>query len=156
MGDLLELIASGRRFSVARFLAVTAPFFFSSVLISNVAFAADSESSRTEHVRKDSNSASSKTQTPDEGDPQKKLKIVQSALLMLLGIVFVGMVLLSLVILWGVRVRRNAKKSLPTQKALDELWYLKPEKKKASAEMVRDADDESGSDDPDVNDSDQS
>lgn len=58
-------------------------------------------------------------------DPEMK-KWVWQAFLMLAGIIVGGTLLLLVVVLWGNRTRRLARKPLPTVARRDELWFLKP------------------------------
>ncbi|HEY3965038.1 MAG TPA: hypothetical protein VGM05_10850 [Planctomycetaceae bacterium] len=58
-------------------------------------------------------------------DPELK-RWVWQALLMLGGIIVVGTLLLMVVVMWGNRTRRLARKPLPQIAKRDELWFLKP------------------------------
>ena len=58
-------------------------------------------------------------------DPELK-KWVWQAVVMLGGIIVVGTFLLLVVVLWGNRTRRLARKPLPAVARRDELWFLKP------------------------------
>lgn len=42
------------------------------------------------------------------------------------GIIFGGVILLALVVMWGNRTRRLARSPLPPVAKRDELWFLKP------------------------------
>ena len=42
------------------------------------------------------------------------------------GIVFGGVILLALVVMWGNRTRRLARSPLPPIAKRDDLWFLKP------------------------------
>lgn len=59
-------------------------------------------------------------------DPQLKKKAVWLAFAMWAGIVFGGVILLALVVMWGNRTRRLARSPLPPIAKRDELWFLKP------------------------------
>lgn len=58
-------------------------------------------------------------------DPELKNWIWQ-AFLMLAGIIIGGTMLLVIIVMWGNRVRRFARKPPPTIAKRDELWFLKP------------------------------
>jgi heme/copper-type cytochrome/quinol oxidase subunit 2 len=58
-------------------------------------------------------------------DPQKK-NAVWLAFMMWAGIIFGGVILLALVVMWGNRTRRLARSPLPLVAKRDELWFLKP------------------------------
>ncbi len=51
-----------------------------------------------------------------------------AAALLLVGIAVVGLILILLILLWGVRVRRVMRTRLPPTGRQDELWYLRPNK----------------------------
>ena len=55
-------------------------------------------------------------------------EVITAAMLVIAGVAFLGLMLVGLTILWGVRVRRLARRPLPEQSPIDELWYLKPRK----------------------------
>ena len=59
---------------------------------------------------------------------QQRRRIVTVAFYLLGGVLFVGLMLIALTVLWGIRTRRVARKPLPTQSPGDPLWYLRPEK----------------------------
>ena len=59
-------------------------------------------------------------------DPQLKKNAVWLALMMWAGIIFGGVILLALVVMWGNRTRRLARSPLPPVAKRDELWFLKP------------------------------
>ena len=61
--------------------------------------------------------------------PQKEhQEVITAAMLVIAGVACMGLMLIGLTILWGVRVRRLARQPLPEQSPIDELWYLKPKK----------------------------
>lgn len=72
--------------------------------------------------------------TPDETpsktelSEQQRRRIVTAAFYVLGGILFVGLMLIVLTVLWGSRTRRVARKPLPEQSPGDPLWYLRPDK----------------------------
>jgi len=59
---------------------------------------------------------------------EQQRRVVTAGMLLLVGIAFVGLLLVGLTIVWGSRVRRLARRPLPEQSPVDELWYLKPKK----------------------------
>ena len=59
-------------------------------------------------------------------DPQLKKNAVWLAFMMWTGIIFGGVILLALVVMWGNRTRRLARSPMPTVAKRDELWFLKP------------------------------
>jgi hypothetical protein len=59
-------------------------------------------------------------------DPDLKKNAVWLALMMWGGIIFGGVILLTLVVMWGNRTRRLARSPLPPVAKRDELWFLKP------------------------------
>lgn len=63
---------------------------------------------------------------PDE----RQRRVVTAGMLLLVGIAFVGLLLVGLTIIWGSRVRRLARRPLPEQSPVDDLWYLKPSKQR--------------------------
>ena len=66
-------------------------------------------------------------------DRTQRQRVVTVAIYLLGGIVVGGLALIGLVLLWGVRMRRIARPSLPEQTEVDELWYLKPKKRKPTS-----------------------
>ena len=63
---------------------------------------------------------------PDEkGGPEQLATI---ALYLLVAVTVLAVSMLILVMLWGVRVRRQIRKPLPAIKPTDPLWYLKAKK----------------------------
>lgn len=64
--------------------------------------------------------------TPVVIDPHLKKNAVWLALIMWAGIIFGGVILLALVVMWGNRTRRLARSPLPPVAKRDELWFLKP------------------------------
>ena len=63
---------------------------------------------------------------PVASDPQLKKHAVWLAFAMWAGIIFGGVILLALVVMWGNRTRRLARSPLPPVAKRDELWFLKP------------------------------
>ncbi len=59
---------------------------------------------------------------PDAGEPER---LVTIAIYLLIAVTVAIVSLLILVILWGARVRRQARKPLPSTTPNDPLWYLK-------------------------------
>lgn len=64
--------------------------------------------------------------SPIATDPELKKNAVWLALMMWAGIIFGGVILLTLVVMWGNRTRRLARSPLPPVAKRDELWFLKP------------------------------
>ena len=90
------------------------------------------------------------TDPAEKPDRTKRHRVITVAIYLLGGIVVGGLSLIGLVLLWGVRMRRIARPSLPEQTDVDELWYLKPKKKKPTSGLsdvhdVQPNEDESGS-----------
>jgi hypothetical protein len=67
-------------------------------------------------------------------DPLMKKKAVWLAFAMWAGIIFGGVILLALVVMWGNRTRRLARSPLPPIAKRDELWFLKPKPSADDAE----------------------
>lgn len=61
-------------------------------------------------------------------DEQTRKQWAASAVMMLVGVLFLGVMLLVLVMRWGYVARKLARKPLPPTTRGDELWYLKPPK----------------------------
>jgi hypothetical protein len=61
-------------------------------------------------------------------DAQSKREALSFGLVMLAGIILGGAMLLVLVVVWGNRARRLARRPLPPVSQRDELWFLKPKK----------------------------
>jgi hypothetical protein len=59
---------------------------------------------------------------------RSKQEALSFALVMLAGIIMGGAMLLILVLVWGNRARRLARRPLPPVSRRDELWFLKPTK----------------------------
>lgn len=65
-------------------------------------------------------------ETEDETEKQQRALI---GLMALCGILIGGLGFLAVVMIWGARLRRMARRELPQQKTLqNELWFLKPPK----------------------------
>ena len=79
------------------------------------------ENSDSPAVNESADSAS-----PIVTDPDLKKHAVWLALMMWAGIIFGGVILLALVVMWGNRTRRLARSPLPPVAKRDELWFLKP------------------------------
>lgn len=62
--------------------------------------------------------------TPEQREDRKQMLPV--IWLLLIGVAILGGILILLVILFGSRVRRIARKPLPAAPLRDPLWYLKP------------------------------
>lgn len=71
---------------------------------------------------------------PTATDPLLKKKAVWLAFAMWAGIIFGGVILLALVVMWGNRTRRLARSPLPPIAKRDELWFLKPKPSADDAE----------------------
>ncbi len=61
-------------------------------------------------------------------DAAAKKQALSFGLVMLAGIIVGGTMLLVLVVVWGNRTRRLARRPLPPVSKRDELWFLKPKK----------------------------
>lgn len=60
---------------------------------------------------------------------EEKQRRAMAGLLALCGILIGGLMFVVLVMVWGARLRRLARRELPAQKTLqNELWFLKPPK----------------------------
>ncbi len=57
-----------------------------------------------------------------------------AGLLILVGVASAGLMLLALVVIWGRRVRRMTRKTLPKHSQVDDLWYLRPSKQTLASE----------------------
>lgn len=80
--------------------------------------------------------ASSNTAPAENFGRKQRQRNVAVALVMLVGIMFVGLALIALTILWGFRVRRIARAPLPKRKPVDPLWYLRPEKNRSQTDSA--------------------
>ena len=78
-------------------------------------------------------------------DPQLKKNAVWLAFMMWGGIIFGGVILLTLVVMWGNRTRRLARSPLPPVAKRDELWFLKPKPPAADADPAGPSDSGSNS-----------
>ena len=73
----------------------------------------------------------------DSRDEEKQRKAM-AGLLALCGILIGGLMFVVLVMIWGARLRRLARRELPAQKTLqNDLWFLKPPKSPPEAEGTR-------------------
>lgn len=61
-------------------------------------------------------------------DREHQKRVVRAAGYVLLVILGLGAALIGLVVLWGRRMRRMARKPARRQSAPDQLWYLRPKK----------------------------
>ena len=88
--------------------------------------------------------ASNSTAENKQAGESERQRNAVSAMLALLGIVIVGVAFLSLVVLWGHRIRRMAREPIAKQSRPDELWYLKPRKqaRKSDSDEPSDSADE--------------
>jgi len=66
---------------------------------------------------------------------RQRRRVVTAAFYVLGGILFVGVLLIALTVLWGSRTRRVARKPLPEASPDDPLWYLRPDKKITASEV---------------------
>ena len=58
-------------------------------------------------------------------DDEEKQRAATAAVYLAAGVAFVGILLIALVLIWGVRVRRLARTRVPSQSHPDPLWYLR-------------------------------
>jgi hypothetical protein len=79
---------------------------------------------------------SADSDSPMAIDPELKKHAVWLALLMWAGIIFGGVILLALVVMWGNRTRRLARSPLSPVAKRDELWFLKPKPPADDAEGI--------------------
>ena len=77
-------------------------------------------------------------------DLQRKKNALWLAFMMWAGVIFGGVILLTLVVMWGNRTRRLARSPLPPIAKRDELWFLKPKPPAGNADNTLPSD--SGSD----------
>jgi len=81
-----------------------------------------------EDVSSDNAAPKSKPQHSQQPSPQKRQegkKAASVAMLLLVGVMVVGILLVSCTMLWGYRLRRIARTKQPARTEFDELWYLK-------------------------------
>ncbi len=64
----------------------------------------------------------------EKANRHSKRRVATVAVYLLVGVAFVGLALLGLIVLWGNRLRRIARKLPPRQSQTDEFWYLRPKK----------------------------
>jgi hypothetical protein len=79
-----------------------------------------------------------KAEAPADGEPVKepvdertaeKRRQAMAGLMAVSGILITGVMFLAVVVIWGARLRRLARRELPTQTTLqNDLWFLKPPK----------------------------
>ena len=75
------------------------------------------------------NADTAEVAVPVDDREAEKQRRAMAGLLALCGIVIGGLMFLVLVMVWGARLRRLARRELPAQKTLqNELWFLKPPK----------------------------
>lgn len=55
----------------------------------------------------------------------EKQRAATAAVYLAVGVAFVGILLIALVLIWGIRVRRLARRRVPSQSLPDPLWYLR-------------------------------
>ena len=66
---------------------------------------------------------------PSEDRTAEKRRKAMAGLMALAGILIGGVMFLAVVIIWGARLRRMARRQLPPQTTLqNDLWFLKPSK----------------------------
>ncbi|HLJ09668.1 MAG TPA: hypothetical protein VKU82_00690 [Planctomycetaceae bacterium] len=107
----------------ARFAAIAAGLCLIAALAAQAAERAGDESSvgdsaRVAEIADDSGAL--------DRPPEKRS--VSLALFMLGGIIVAGTLLLALVVMWGNRTRRLARRPLPGVSKRDDLWFLRPAK----------------------------
>jgi hypothetical protein len=76
----------------------------------------------------------------DESARIKQKQALQAATLLLVGITFVGVATIVILLLWGVRVRRLARRHLKPSSRVDEHWYLKGESSNSANESRQSSD----------------
>ena len=83
------------------------------------------QESRTPAVQSDT-----RRDTPREPNRERRKRIVQLAGYLLLLLALSGLLLVTVIVLWGFRARRVVRKPLPQVSPVDELWYLRPKQPK--------------------------
>ena len=68
------------------------------------------------------------TEAANAPTPAQREQIATVAVTMLAAILFGAIFLLALILIWGRRLRRLARASTPKPTAVNETWYLKPDK----------------------------
>lgn len=85
------------------------------------------EAATAEDTPKADESAAVFKVVPPPAEEHKK-QVVTVGMLVLVGVVLIGLMLIGMTIAWGSRVRKIARKPLPSQSPVDDLWYLKAKK----------------------------
>lgn len=85
---------------------------------------------------------------PSTAKEEHKKQLVTVGMLLLVGVSLIGMILIGMTIAWGGRLRRIARKPLPPQSPVDELWYLKAKKNPSAAGASKDDSPDAGSESP--------
>lgn len=89
-----------------------------------------------------SHDSSKETRVPGNADsaqaanaptPAQREQIATIAMTMFAGILCGAIFLLALILIWGRRLRRLARASTPKPTAVNETWYLKPDKEDSAA-----------------------
>jgi len=84
-------------------------------------------------------------ESASEAEQKQQRSLVTAAFGLLMGIALIGVLMLMFVVVLGKRTRRIARKAAPPQSEVDELWYLRAEKKVEGSARATDSDDlESG------------
>ncbi len=70
-----------------------------------------------------------KAEEPVDAQTVEKRRRAMAGLMAVSGILIVGVMFLAVVVIWGARLRRLARRDLPAQTTLqNDLWFLKPPK----------------------------
>ncbi len=76
----------------------------------------------------DATDAQPESDRPAAPNAQLKINALSLGLVMLAGLIVGGAMFLALVVIWGNRARRLARRPLPPVAQRDELWFLKSKK----------------------------
>jgi len=70
--------------------------------------------------------ADGKTAEPEsEESKTRKRAVLQTGLYLIVGIAVVGIALIIVVVLWGIRIRRRRRRPTASKTPFDPLWYLR-------------------------------
>jgi len=74
-------------------------------------------------------SEEAKAEEPVDAQTVEKRRRAMAGLMAVSGILILGVMFLAVVLIWGARLRRLARRELPAQTTLqNDLWFLKPPK----------------------------